>query len=125
MDGHVAFLVFAYYKQQQPTSFLLDTFQLGEVFDNPSLISSLAAYSEKRQGVGALFSSKKDVMQSSRYPDLSAASDRAPVSTLLLRVSAAANYFTINTTLMQNVPLVEVDISEKTHYHPYLPGLTR
>ena len=96
---------------------------MGEVFDNPSLISSLAAYSEQRQE--ALFSAKEDLMQSGRSPHLSTASDGAPISTLLLRVSAAANYFTTNTTLMQNVPLVEVDISEKIYHHLDLPGLTR
>lgn len=96
---------------------------MGEVFDDPSLISSLAAYSEKRQD--AVFSSKQDVMQSGRSPELSAASDAAPTSTLLLRISAAADYFTTNTSLMQNVPLVEVEISEEIPYHPDLPGLTR
>ncbi len=111
MERHGACLGFAYCTQQQPTSFLLATFQLGEVFDNPSLITSLAAYSEKRQD--ALFSSKEDVMQTDRSPDLSTASAGAPISTLFLRVSATADYFTTNTTLMQNVPLVEVDISEK------------
>lgn len=56
-------------------------------------------------------------MQTDRSPDLSTASAGAPISTLFLRVSAAADYFTNNTTLMQNVPLVKVDISETDLTH--------
>ena len=88
-------------KIKQPTSFNFDLFTLDEVFHTPSIITSLAVYSESRQDYPS-------VINIPRRP--SAATD--PVSILFLRVEAAADYFTNNKTLMQNVPLVNVDISK-------------
>ena len=86
---------------QQPTSFRLDTFSLREVFDTPELISSLASYSTARQSTSK--SQKPAVPKTQPHGDLS--------SVLFLRVLAAADYFSSNKTLMQNVPDVNVDIS--------------
>ena len=84
--------------EQQPTSFTLITHTLQEVFNTPELITSLATYSESRQ------------------TSLSGADLHRGVSNLhsvlFLQVFASADYFTINKTLMQNVPPVNVDISE-------------
>lgn len=86
---------------------------MDEVFDTPDLISSLASYSELRRSA---FLNQKGTAS-----DLLPPSDSLPIAsqgvgsttTLFLRISAAADYFTTNLTLMQNVPPVNVDISEK------------
>lgn len=83
----------------QPTSFTLTTYTLREVFDTPELISSLATYSESRQA---------SLLPDPGLDRRRVASD--PDSLLLLRVFAAADYFTTNKTLMQNVPPVNVDL---------------
>lgn len=84
--------------EQQPTSFTLITYPLQEVFNTPELITSLATYSESRQ------TSLSGADLHRRASDLD--------SVLFLQVFAAADYFTTNKTLMQNVPPVNVDISE-------------
>lgn len=89
---------------QQPTSFSLDIFDLDHVFQTQSLIFSLAGYAEHRQ-----------LITETRYdgknnPNLSAIKKS---TTLLLRVLAAADYYSSNATLMQNVPPVNVDISKE------------
>ncbi|PSN68472.1 hypothetical protein BS50DRAFT_492524 [Corynespora cassiicola Philippines] len=83
----------------QPTDFWLDTFSLTEVFDTPDLISSLARYSEQRQGP-ALEDADLDKRE-------------APPSSqaiLFLRIQAAASYYSTNRTLMEHPPAVDVDI---------------
>lgn len=79
----------------QPTAFTLDTFPLAEVFSTPELITSLASYSE----------SHEESLTRSRKEPASKTS-----SLLLLRIIAAADYYTSNRTLMQSVPPVNVDI---------------
>ena len=86
---------------KQPTSFNFDLFTLDEVFNTPSIITSLAVYSESRQDYPSVINTPRPA---------SAGTD--PVSILFLRVEAAADYFTNNKTLMQNVPRVSVDISK-------------
>ncbi|EKD17505.1 hypothetical protein MBM_04366 [Drepanopeziza brunnea f. sp. 'multigermtubi' MB_m1] len=81
----------------QPTSFRLDTFELPTVMETPELIASLAQYSETRQ---------REVNEGQEKDNRA----DGPVSTLLLRIFAAADYFTTNKTLMDNVPPVYVDI---------------
>lgn len=85
---------------QQPTAFILDTYSLVAAFDTPELITSLAVYSESRQ--------TSDSPERDPRLHLSQAGSSA---ILFLRVVAAADYYTTNETLMQNVPLVNVDIS--------------
>ena len=84
--------------EQQPTSFTLTTHTLQEVFNTPQLITSLATYSESLQ------TSLSEAHLHRGVSNLH--------SVLFLQVFAAADYFTINKTLMQNVPPVNVDISE-------------
>lgn len=83
----------------QPTSFTLTTYLLQEVFDTPKLITSLADYSDSRQ----------TILAPDQSPDYHRV-DSNPESLLLLQVFAAADYFTTNKTLMQDVPPVNVDI---------------
>lgn len=80
---------------QQPTDFTINIFELNEVFGNPALISSLALFSEELQSLPPFVSNK-------RQPN---------TSLLFLKVNAKAAYFTSNTTLMTDVPLVAVDLS--------------
>lgn len=95
----------------QPTAFKIDPYPLETVFGSPELISSLAAYSETRQHPAE---SGRHIAPPSR-PD-----DRPPVvSILFLRVSAAADYFTTDASLMSNVPPVAVDVI----LDPYLLNL--
>ncbi len=86
---------------KQPTSFSLDIFTLDEVFNTPSIVTSLAVYSESRPAFPSVI---KIPRPASKGID--------PISILFLRVEAAADYFTNNKTLMQNVPPVNVDISK-------------
>ncbi|OHE92612.1 hypothetical protein CORC01_12058 [Colletotrichum orchidophilum] len=85
----------------QPTAFALDVFELPVVWDTPELISSLATYASLRR------SDQDDV-------DAHEASRRANQehenSLLFLRVSASADYFTDNDTLMAQVEPVSVDL---------------
>ncbi|KAM0797577.1 hypothetical protein BDR22DRAFT_436341 [Usnea florida] len=83
----------------QPTLFTLNTYTITQAFDTPDLISSLSTYSESRQ---AIHSSDKHLDQHQIESSLN--------SLLFLHVFAAAEYFTTNKTLMQNVPPVNVDI---------------
>ena len=85
-------------RAQQPTDFWLDTFSITKVFDSPELISSLAEYSERRQASGLL---KKG--HTADWP-------AAAHSILLLRIQAAASYYSTNRTLMLYPSPVDVDI---------------
>ncbi|KAL8715654.1 MAG: hypothetical protein Q9225_006346 [Loekoesia sp. 1 TL-2023] len=89
----------------QPTDFTVNTYRVPEVFESPELVSSLALYSEERQSL--------------QQPETSTLNwkHRAKSSLLFLKIDAAADYLTTNTTLMQNVPWVDVDIN------PYLLNL--
>ncbi|MCJ1363892.1 hypothetical protein MMC16_003001 [Acarospora aff. strigata] len=93
----------------QPTQFWILPYTLKEVFETPSLISSLAEYSESRQSSEAAFEEPRPAIQypegSSKGPD-----PNPPNSILLLQVFSAADYFTTNQTLMKHVPPVDVDI---------------
>lgn len=82
---------------QQPTDFTINVFELSEVFSNPALISSLALFSEQRQSLSpsSFVSDKRE----------------SKTSLLFLKVNAKAAYFTSNTTLLTDVPLVAVDLS--------------
>lgn len=92
---------------QQPTSFRLETYDLSTVFETSELIQSLARYSEGRQ---------PDLLDAeSQQPSVAKheKSKHTPEdgsSTLFLQVFAAADYYTMNKTLMENVPPVFVDI---------------
>ena len=85
---------------QQPTDFWLDAFPLELVFDTPDFISSLAAYSEHRQSLEP---------PDTAYLSEGASSDSQ--SLLLLRIQAAASYYSTNRTLMEHPEAVDADIS--------------
>ncbi len=83
---------------QQPTAFSVDTFPLSTVQDSPDLLASLQAYSASSQSEA--LGPKDD--GSSSHPE--------EASVLLLRILAAADYFTTDAALMSEVPPVDVDI---------------
>lgn len=93
---------------QQPTSFRLSVYQLSEVFDSPELIASLASFSETQQSEVNSYEN--------RTPRISRSFKKSPHETdllqsvLLLQILAAADYYTTNRTLMEQVPPVFVDI---------------
>lgn len=82
----------------QPTDFTIITYQLHEVFESPKLISSLAFYTERHK------------LSSRTQPSTFPYKHSTKSSILFLKINAAAAYFTTNETLMQKVPLVDVDI---------------
>ena len=91
---------------KQPTRFQLHLHTLQDVFGSPDFISSLALYSESRQ----------------EAPKLSTTPSSS--SHLLLQLSSAADYFTTNRTLMQQVPPVDVDLGESMDSSLERPRLT-
>ncbi|KAB8265630.1 hypothetical protein BDV32DRAFT_34293 [Aspergillus pseudonomiae] len=87
----------------EPTVFTLATHTLPQAIDNPALFSSISLYSQAHLASP----------QSNAVPrKLSSFHDQAPTSdsVLFLRVTAAADYFSLNKTLMENVPPVAADI---------------
>jgi hypothetical protein len=93
---------------QQPTSFRLNTYELPLVFDTPELITSLALYSESRQPQLDPIEAQKPII-STAYKKSKHIYDEVS-STLFLQIFAAADYYTMNQTLMEHVPPVFVDI---------------
>lgn len=83
----------------QPTKFWLDVHQITEVFETPLLVSSLAAYSERRQDFG---------LGDPEYTE--ADSSTSSKSALFLQIHSAADFFSSNRTLMEFPPAVDVDI---------------
>lgn len=95
---------------QQPTAFSLDTFTLKDVFDDPPLIGSLSAYAYARQAeIDDLERQKLLARRAKQSPEL-ATSAESRISILFLRIFAAADYYTLDKSLMENVPPVLVDI---------------
>ncbi|CRG86729.1 hypothetical protein PISL3812_03740 [Talaromyces islandicus] len=93
----------------QPTAFTLDTYSLSETLSNQELLSSLAKFSE------TLLTSapSKSLLKASNdkdylYPPKTPASETESV--LFLRILAAADYYTSNSTLMESVQPVKADI---------------
>ncbi|GAB1191921.1 hypothetical protein APSETT444_001105 [Aspergillus pseudonomiae] len=90
-------------QSKEPTVFTLATHTLPQAIDNPALFSSISLYSQAHLASP----------QSNAVPrKLSSFHDQAPTSdsVLFLRVTAAADYFSLNKTLMENVPPVAADI---------------
>ncbi|KAK7535518.1 hypothetical protein IWX49DRAFT_510152 [Phyllosticta citricarpa] len=84
----------------QPTSFWLDVYTITSVFDTPDLISALAEYSEN------LSETKAVVAEDAAAGD----SETGPASVLFLHIQAAADFFTLNKTLMNDPPDVKAEI---------------
>lgn len=98
------------YTSQQPTAFSLDTFGLSQVFDDPELISSLSAYAYAREAEIDDLERQKLVARRAIQSSASDISAEPRASILFLRVSAAADYYTLDKSLMEDVPPVLVDI---------------
>ncbi|KAK4580211.1 hypothetical protein LTR86_000414 [Recurvomyces mirabilis] len=81
----------------QPTTFWLDTYTVDHVFDTPPLVQSLAAFSLVRQEPNSQLLTGGHT-----------GSDQE--SLLFLRLQAAADFFSSNTTLMQDPPPVDIDL---------------
>ncbi|KAF7628297.1 hypothetical protein AFLA_003658 [Aspergillus flavus NRRL3357] len=88
---------------KQPTAFTLTTHTLPQAIDDPALFSSISLYSQAH-----LASPQSNTVprKSSSFHDQAPTSD----SVLFLRVTAAADYFSLNKALMENVPPVAADI---------------
>lgn len=90
---------------QEPTSFVLDVYDIDLVWKTPDLIQSLAEYATSQQPEQASNAPQPKMHQPS--PD---DAGESKASVLLLRVQAAADYFTDNVALMNNPPPVLVDL---------------
>ncbi|KAI1099630.1 hypothetical protein F4804DRAFT_337045 [Jackrogersella minutella] len=89
----------------EPTEFKITTYELQAVFESPGLISELSEYSWSRQSRGGDHESQSKSPSNPRAPN----SERE-ASVLFLQILAAADYYTMNKTLMAHVPSVHVDI---------------
>ncbi|KAL1958359.1 hypothetical protein VTO42DRAFT_4676 [Malbranchea cinnamomea] len=89
----------------QPTAFYLNTYTLSEILDSPSLRSSLTASPAAKDEPSTLQEESYE-----RQSSLGSAGGQPSSSSLLLLVEAAADYFTLNETLMASVPPVQTDI---------------
>ncbi|OKL57082.1 hypothetical protein UA08_07674 [Talaromyces atroroseus] len=118
----------------QPTSFILTTYSLQEIVSDPSLLPALLKFSNARLTGPWPPSSKSDGASSLKPPKvrlhnhhhhhnsflrkqeennnnpLAALASPPADCILFLRIYAAADYFTTNTTLMNHVPPVVADI---------------
>jgi hypothetical protein len=83
---------------------------LNEVFDNPELITSLSTYAYARQAEIDDLERQKLVARRGAQSSSSAISMELRASVLFLRIFSAADYFTLDKKLMDNVPPVLVDI---------------
>lgn len=97
---------------QQPTAFSLSTHVLNEVFDSPNLISSLSAYAYVRQAEIDDLEREKLIARRQMPTQANSMSTSAEsrASVLFLRIFAAADYYTLDQSLMETVPPVLVDI---------------
>jgi len=89
----------------QPTTFWLDTYTMAEAFENVELITSLTIYSYARHA--QLSQAEIAGLTAERFGSHNSADQS---SLLFLRIQAAADYFSLNKTLMENVPPVHVDL---------------
>ncbi|EME86389.1 uncharacterized protein MYCFIDRAFT_130216 [Pseudocercospora fijiensis CIRAD86] len=80
----------------QPTEIWLNVYDIAHVFDTPLLIQSLSEFADRRLE-----------QATQEFPHQE---QNINGSLLLLHVQAAADYFTTNKKLMQEPPLVDVDI---------------
>lgn len=101
----------------QPTAFVINTYELPAVFEDPELISSLFEYSMSRQP-----ELDSDDEQKPRVHEQAADEEgERHASVLFLQILAAADYFTANKTLMSQVPPVFVDIILDPYVYNVLP----
>lgn len=93
---------------QQPTAFTLSTYTLPEILEDRALLSAISLYSSSQLAA----SPPQAVTTPIRRGDRSAVADSEPSadSVLFLRISAAADYFSLDQTLMEKVPPVMADV---------------
>ncbi|KGO76970.1 hypothetical protein PITC_003910 [Penicillium italicum] len=100
------------YEVRQPTTFTLTTYPLSKTISDTNLLSSLSRYTANR------LATLDPNLQGNAIPRrANQRSDKDPLdpaptrdSVLFLHVHAAADYFSTDQTLMQNVPPVAVDL---------------
>lgn len=85
---------------QQPTAFHLSTYTLSDILSSESLSSSLTKYS-----ASSSYQMSKDLPSGTEQLYLT-----PQKSSLFLVIDAAADYYTLNTALMTEVPPVVADI---------------
>ena len=88
----------------EPTEVWLETHPVKHVLDTPSLITDLATFSESQD-----YDAQPALAPVFQYHNLAFTGD---ISLLFLRIYTAADYFTVNETLMRHPPPVLVDISQ-------------
>ncbi|KAI1471755.1 uncharacterized protein F4812DRAFT_467717 [Daldinia caldariorum] len=88
----------------QPTEFKVATYESQALLDAPELLSELLEYSQSRK------SADSSESQSRSMGDTQELRSEKETSVLFLQILAAADYYTMNNTLMRNVPPVHVDI---------------
>ncbi|KAK8039467.1 hypothetical protein PG993_007878 [Apiospora rasikravindrae] len=100
----------------QPTAFVLNTYELQTVFESAELITELSDYSLTRQN------SDRVVLKKGHHDGSSTDRPRErEASVLFLQILAAADYYTTNKTLMNEVPPVYVDIILDPYVFNLLP----
>lgn len=91
----------------QPTAFDLHTYTMDEAFKDPTLLSSLTLFSNTRREV----LDELHIQQLQDRKHISAVSMKdVHQSLLFLRISAAADYYSLNSSLMEQVPPVFADV---------------
>ncbi|KAJ5542401.1 hypothetical protein N7535_004821 [Penicillium sp. DV-2018c] len=96
----------------QPTSFTLTTFPLSTAVEDTALLSSLSMYTASRLAMLDPQLQANTIPRRASLRGSKGRRDPAPTSdsVLFLRVRAAADYFSPEQSLMENVPPVAVDI---------------
>ncbi|KAI0598729.1 hypothetical protein F4775DRAFT_170424 [Biscogniauxia sp. FL1348] len=92
----------------QPTAFRVNTFELQTVLETPELLSELSRFSSTRLQLNKAHDEIQE--PGSAKPSGAALRSERKASLLFLQILAAADYYTMNSTLMQHVPPVHVDI---------------
>ena len=95
---------------KQPTSFELDTYTLPATIDDPSLLSSISRFSSARLESADNMAIPPQARNRRGSKKHEPTGQEASESVLFLRILAAADYYTLNKELMENVPPVVVDL---------------
>lgn len=93
---------------QQPTAFTLSTYTLPEILEDRALLSAISLYSSSQLAT----SPPQAATTPRRLGGRSGVADSEPGadSVLFLRISAAADYFSLEQSLMEDVPPVLADV---------------
>ncbi|KAI1492860.1 hypothetical protein F5X96DRAFT_319383 [Biscogniauxia mediterranea] len=94
----------------QPTAFRVNTFELQTILETPELLSELSDFSSAQRQLNGKAHDEIIQEPGSAKPSGAALRSGRKASLLFLQILAAADYYTMNSTLMQHVPPVHVDI---------------